>query len=415
MYNKTVLPNGLRVISATLPQTEVVTVLVFVGTGSRFETMEINGVSHFLEHLFFKGAKKYPDTRAVSEAIDSVGGEFNAFTGKDYTGYYVRLAKEYASVACDVISDMLLYATFKPEEIERERGVILEEINMYEDNPQSKIAEEFERQIFGDQPLGWSIAGPKDTIRKVSRDAIIDYRARTYVPHNIVVTITGPLSHEEALKLATQYFQFTNTGEIPQPEKFVLQKFPRKLIVERKTEQAHLWLGTHAYGRDHPDRHTLKVLGTILGGGMSSRLFLSVREAQGLCYYISTNYDKYADTGNFAAYAGVDLTRVNQALRAIEKEFAHIREEIVPDLELKKAKSYLKGKLVMDMEDSESVANMIAHQQLFHDRFYTLEEQKALIDAVTVQDIQRVAQDILKPEKMALSIIGPFKEKDIEF
>ncbi len=415
MYNKTVLPNGLRVISATLPQTEVVTVLVLVGTGSRFETMDINGVSHFLEHLFFKGAKRYPDTRAVSEAIDSVGGEFNAFTGKDYTGYYVRLAKEHASVACDVISDMLLHATFKPEEIERERGVILEEINMYEDNPQAKIAEEFESQVFGDQPLGWSIAGPKDVIRKVGRDQIIDYRAKTYVPHNIVVTITGPLSHEESLKLATKYFQFTNDGAIPEPQKFVPQEFSRKHIVERKTEQAHFWLGTRAYDRNHPDRHALRVLGTILGGGMSSRLFLSVRERQGLCYYIAANYDRYADTGNFAAYAGVDLTRVNQALRAIEAEFTRIREEIVPATELKKAQSYIKGKLVMSMEDSETVANMIANQQLFYDRFYTLDEQKQFIDNVTVQDIQRVAQDILKPENMALSIIGPFKEKDIEF
>ncbi|OGC81805.1 MAG: hypothetical protein A2V81_01720 [Candidatus Abawacabacteria bacterium RBG_16_42_10] len=415
MYDKTVLPNGLRVISATLPHTEVVTVLVLVGTGSRFETIDINGISHFLEHLFFKGAKRYPDTKAVSEAVDSVGGEFNAFTGKDYTGYYVRVAKEHASVACDVISDMLLHATFKPEEIERERGVILEEINMYEDNPQSKIAEDFERQVFGDQPLGWSIAGPKDVIRQVSRDIIIDYRARTYVPQNIVVTITGPLSHQESLKLATEYFQFTNDGEIPQSAKFVPQEFSRKHIVERKTEQAHFWLGTRAYDRNHPDRHALKVLGTILGGGMSSRLFLSVRERQGLCYYIAANYDRYADTGSFAAYAGVDLTRVNQALRAIEQEFTHICEETIPETELNKAKSYIKGKLVMSMEDSESVANMIAHQQLFHDRFYTLDEQKEHVDSVSVQDIQRVARDILKPENMALSIIGPFKDEQIQF
>ncbi len=195
MYQKTTLKNGLRVLTAELPHTEVITVLVLVGTGSRFETRDINGVSHFLEHLFFKGAKRYPDTRAVSEAIDGVGGEFNAFTGKDYTGYYVRLAKEHAHLACDVLSDMLLHATFKEEEIERERGVILEEINMYEDNPMSKVAEVFEEQIFGDQPLGWPIAGPKDVIRQVTRDQIMAYRDRTYVPENMVIAITGPIDH----------------------------------------------------------------------------------------------------------------------------------------------------------------------------------------------------------------------------
>lgn len=415
MYQKTTLANGLRVITANLPQTEVVTVLVLVGTGSRFETIDINGVSHFLEHLFFKGAERYPDTRAVSEAIDGVGGEFNAFTGKDYTGYYVRLAKEHASMACDVLSDMLLNATFKPEEIERERGVILEEINMYEDNPMSKIAEVFESVVFGDQPLGWPIAGPKDVIKRVSRDEIMNYRARTYVPQNMVVTITGAIDHAQGLALAEKYFQFTNTGDTPVPLAFVSPNMPRKTIVNKQTEQAHFWLGGRAYHRNHPNRFALKVLRTILGGGMSSRLFLSVRERQGLCYYIAANYDDYADTGSFAAYAGVDLQRVNQALRAVEQEFELIRTTRVSDAELVKAKSYLKGKLVMNLEDSENVANMIAHQQLFYDRFFTLEEQKALIDSVTADQVQAVAQELLDPKNLALTIIGPFTDEQIEF
>lgn len=415
MYQKTTLPNGLRVITADLPHTEVVTVLVLVGTGSRFETIDINGVSHFLEHLFFKGAERYPDTRAVSEAIDGVGGEFNAFTGKDYTGYYVRLAKDHAALACDVISDMLLHATFKSEEIERERGVILEEINMYEDNPMSKIAEVFESTIFGDQPLGWPIAGPKDVIRRVSRDEIINYRAKTYVPQNMVVTITGPIDHEAGLALAQKYFQFTNAGPTPVAAAFISPTSPRKTIVNKQTEQAHFWLGTRAYDRNHPNRYALKVLRTILGGGMSSRLFLSVRERQGLCYYISANYDDYADTGAFAAYAGVDLQRVNQALRATEQEFDLIRSTKVSEAELHKAKSYLKGKLVMNLEDSENVANMIAHQQLFYDRFFTLEEQKALIDGVTIDQVQAVAQELLDPKNLSLAIIGPFTDQQIEF
>lgn len=415
MYQKTELPNGLRIISGLLPQTEVATVLVLVGTGSRYETREINGVSHFLEHLFFKGAKKYSDTRAVSEAIDGVGGEFNAFTGKDYTGYYVRAAKEHAELACDVLSDMLLHATFKEEEIERERGVILEEINMYEDDPRSKIAETFEEQLYGDQPLGWNIAGPKDVIKKVKREQIIAYRERTYVPQNMVIVITGPIDHEKVVALVQKYFDFTNTGPLPIAEAFQSYKPQRKLIVHRKTEQASFWLGTQAYHRNHPDRFALRVMKTILGGGMSSRLFLSVRERQGLCYYVAASADDYADTGNFAAYAGVDLLRVNQALRAIEEEFKLISDEKVGPAELNKAKSYIKGKTVMNLEDSENVANMLASQQLFYNRFYTLDEQKALIDAVTAEDIQRVAQDLLKPENLSLALIGPFEEKDIEF
>ncbi|MBI4836752.1 MAG: insulinase family protein [Candidatus Abawacabacteria bacterium] len=415
MYQCTNLPNGLRIISGHLPQTEVATVLVLVGTGSRFETRDINGVSHFLEHLFFKGAKKYPDTRAVSEAVDGVGGEFNAFTGKDYTGYYVRAAKEHVGLACDVISDMLLHATFKEEEIERERGVILEEINMYEDDPRSKVAESFEEQLFGDQPLGWNIAGPKDVIKRVSREEIMNYRSRTYVPQNIVVVVTGSIEHAQVVTLVQRYFSFTNDGPVPQPEAFKSHKANRKLIIHRKTEQAHFWLGTQAYDRYHKDRFALRVLRTILGGGMSSRLFLSVRERQGLCYYIAASSDDYADTGNFAAFAGVDLLRVNQALRAVEKEFALISEEKVNEAELHKAKSYIKGKMVMGLEDSENVANMLAHQQLFYNRFFTLDEQKTLIDSVTAEDIQRVSQDLLKPENLSLALIGPFEDKDIEF
>ncbi len=415
MYQKTTLKNGLRVLTAELPHTEVITVLVLVGTGSRFETRDINGVSHFLEHLFFKGAKRYPDTRAVSEAIDGVGGEFNAFTGKDYTGYYVRLAKEHAHLACDVLSDMLLHATFKEEEIERERGVILEEINMYEDNPMSKVAEVFEEQIFGDQPLGWPIAGPKDVIRQVTRDQIMAYRDRTYVPENMVVAITGPIDHAAGLKLAEEYFQFTNVGQVPVPATFVLPPQQKKNVFHKQTEQAHFWLGTQAYDRYHEDRYALRVLRTILGGGMSSRLFLSVRERQGLCYYIAANYDDYADTGAFAAYAGVDLTRVNQALEATLKEFEVIRNTPVSEAELHKAKSYIKGKMVMSLEDSENVANMIAHQQLFYNRFFDLSEQRAAIDSVTIEQVQKVARDLLAPEKLSLSLIGPFKESEIQF
>lgn len=415
MYKSTTLPNGLRVVSGLLPQTEVATVLVLVGTGSRFETRDINGVSHFLEHLFFKGAEKYPDTRAVSEAIDSVGGEFNAFTGKDYTGYYVRAAKEHAELACDVLSDMLLHSTFKEEEIERERGVILEEINMYEDDPKSKIAESFEEQLFGDQPMGWNIAGPKDTIRKMTRDEIIDYRKRTYVPQNIVIVVTGALDHDKVLPMVTKYFSFTNEGATPKAEPFKPYVPQRKLIIHRKTEQAAFWLGSQAYDRYHEDRFALRVLRTILGGGMSSRLFLSVRERQGLCYYIAASSDDYADTGNFAAFAGVDLLRVNQAIAAVKQEFALISQEKVSEAELHKAKSYIKGKMVMGLEDSENVANMLAHQQLFYNRFYTLEEQKLLIDAVTADDILRVAKDVLQPEKLCLALIGPFEDKDIEF
>lgn len=402
----------MRVITDRIQGTQAVTALVLVKAGSRYEHKQINGISHFLEHMFFKGANRYKNAKAVSEAIDSVGGEFNAFTSKEYAGYYVKTAAQNMRLAMDVLSDMMLNARFDQEEIEKERGVIMEEFNMYQDTPMYQVAWNFERGMFGDQPLGWDEVGTKDVIKALQRDDFVAYKESLYVPESMVISLAGAVDHDEVVAMVQELFPMEARKAAGQflPFELGLPK-ERVSLQSKKTEQAHVVCGVPGYPEEHPDHYVLKVLSSILGGNMSSRMFLAVREEKGLAYYISCGTEGYLDTGTFYTRAGVDVTRIKDAIKAIVEEYKKIAAEVVPESELKKGKEFLKGKLVLSLEDSESVAQMHALNELLYDKIKTLADISANIDKVTAADVQRVAEDILKEDLIQLAVIGPYEDK----
>jgi len=410
MFRKTVLDSGLRVLTQKLDGTKSVTILVLVGAGSRYETKEINGISHFLEHMFFKGAERYGDTKAVSEAIDSVGGEFNAFTGKEYAGYYVKVASENVEVAADVLSDMLLNAKFKQEEIEKERGVILEEYNMYQDTPMYQIGWHFEGLVFGDQPLGWDQIGTKELIKSVNHEDFVKYDRELYTPDNIVISVVGNIEHDAILDLIKKYFAMSAEKKAYEFAPLKEMDGGRIYLKEKKTEQAHIAVGFPAYSENDERHWAKKLLAVILGGNMSSRMFLGVREAKGLAYYIHTSTDNYMDGGAIVTNAGVDLTRIDDAISGVIEEYRKVRDEEIPEAELAKAKAYLKGKLVLGLEDSEEFAHLLSKYELLHGEAKTPEQLMSLIDGVTVNQVKAVAQDLFKQEKMKVAIIGPYED-----
>lgn len=389
------------------------TCLVLVKAGSRWETKDINGISHFLEHMFFKGAKKYENTKAVSEAIDSVGGDFNAFTGKEYAGYYVKVYSEHKELALDVISDMLLHAKFDQTEIEKERGVIMEEFNMYQDTPMYQAEWNFERALFGDQPLGWDEVGTKDVILRLKRDEFVKYKESLYTPENMVLLITGDIEHEEAEKMGERYFSLEKVQASREMKPFEpgLESVQKVNLQTKKTEQAHLVCGVRGLPAEHEDQYILKVLAAILGGNMSSRMFLAVRESKGLAYYISTGAEFYLDSGTLYTRAGVQVNRITDAIQAIIEEYDKIRHVDVPESELNKGKEFLKGKLALQLEDSEEVAKLYARHELLYDKIKTYNDIVKEIDAVTVADVRRVAQDLLKDDALYLAVIGPYEDK----
>lgn len=411
----TTLPNKLKVVTQSLPGTEAITCLVLAGAGSRYETKERNGLSHFLEHMFFKGGDKYPNTKAVSEAIDSIGGEFNAFTGKEYAGYFVKVASKHAETAYDVLSDMLVSAKFPAEEIEKERGVILEEYNMYQDTPMYQVGWDFEKLLFGDQPMGWDQIGSKDNIRSFQRDDFVTYKGELYQPDNLVIAVAGKCEHEEVVAAVQKFFQFENGGrayEWKQLEEFNADS-PIKLQ-DKKTEQGHLVLGVRGVEVEHEQHWTQRLLAIALGGNMSSRMFLNVREAKGLCYYIRTNTDDYTDAGVVSTSAGVDLKRLPLAVSAIREEYEKLASGGVDEAELSRAKEFLKGKLTLRLEDSEEYAHLIGKQHLLYAKQLTLEEIFEKIDAVNSSDIQTLAQEIFVPKNLRLAAIGPFGGREDE-
>lgn len=413
MHKITTLPNKLKIVSSHIEGTKAVTALILVGAGSRYETKENNGISHFLEHMFFKGAERFKNTREVSEAIDGAGGEFNAFTGKEYAGYYVKIAKHNLDTALDVLSDMMINSTFSPEEIKKERGVILEEFNMYLDTPMYQVGWDFEKLMYGDQPLGRDQIGTKELIKNITQKDFVEYKNSLYTPDNITIALAGSIDHEEAVEKIQEYFNFKDSVKA-----FDFKKYEQKNLEERvflknkKTEQAHLVLGVEGLGAEEEDIYVEKLLAIILGGNMSSRMFLNVRENQGLSYYIQTTTDDYLDTGAISTRSGVDITRIEDAITAILKEYQTITEELISEKELKKSKEYLKGKIILSFEDSEEVAHFYAKQSLLYKKTKTIDDVLEKIEKITVEDINRVAKKLLQKERMKLAIIGPYQDED---
>lgn len=414
MLNQMTLDNGLRVVTQKLGNTKSVTVLILVGAGSRYEVKAINGISHFLEHMFFKGAETYKNTKEVSEAIDSVGGDFNAFTGKEYAGYYVKVADKHADLALNVLADMLLHSKFDQVEIDKERGVIMEEYNMYQDTPMYQIGWDFERLIYGDQPIGWDQVGTKEVIMNVTREQFVQYKNELYTPENTVIAIAGNVDHNAVIEKIKKLFVFKPGKKAYNflPVKAEVTAAERLYLRNKKTEQAHVIVGFPGYAEEHPLHYAAKMLGIVLGGNMSSRMFLSVREQQGLCYYISSSTDDYTDTGTFSTNAGVSVDGIDKAITAIIGEYKKLLAGPVPETELKKAKEFFKGKMVLRLEDSEEYAHLLGKLSLLYNKVKTPEEIIADIDKVTVEDLHKVAKELFKEEALRLAVIGPYEDRE---
>ncbi|XOB40127.1 MAG: M16 family metallopeptidase [Candidatus Nealsonbacteria bacterium] len=413
MYKKTTFKNKLRLITIPQKNTQAVTVLVLVGTGSKYETKEINGISHFLEHMYFKGTKKRPSPIAISETLDRIGGIYNAFTSEEHTGYFAKVASPYFETALDWVSDIFLNSTLPEKEIEKEKGVIVEEINMRYDHPISYIQVLWSELLYGDQPAGWDIAGTKQSVNNINQEKLIDYMKKQYTAPNTIVCIAGRITDSSALRQVKKYFSKIKK---PQPFKKVpvieQQLSPNLLLQSRNTDQVHLYLGVRAYNLFHPHRYIQKILSLILGGMMSSRLFIKIREEMGAAYYIDTDSSANPDTGYLATRAGVDNRKVEKVILAILEAYKDISQKKVPVDELKKVKDYIKGKTALLLESSDVQASFYANQELLENRILTPEQLFAKIDKVTPTDILKVAKDIFQPSKLNLAIIGSFKDKE---
>jgi len=412
-YKKTTLKNGLRIITVPAKNTKTAAVIVLVGAGSKYETKNINGLSHFLEHMFFKGTKKRFSTMKIIEPLDQIGGHYNAFTSQEYTGYWAKVDASHLDLALDWVSDIYINSLFEQKEIDRERGTILQELNMYLDAPMRYVSDLWTNLLYGDQPAGWHIIGTEKIIKGVKRNDFINYLKNHYSAKNTVIAVAGNIDEKETINKVKKYFQKINKNKVknklPVKEK---QTKPESLIYYKDTDQTHLILGVRAYDMFHPDKYALSILGDILGGYMSSRLFMSVRERQGLAYYIKAGADMDTDVGYLAASSGVDNQKVDKAIKTILEEFKKITEKKVGGKELKKAKDHIKGSALIGMEASDAQASFFASQELLTNEILTLEEKFSKIDKVTINDIQRVARDIFRPEKLNLALIGPFKDKN---
>jgi predicted Zn-dependent peptidase len=412
-FNLERLDNGLRILTAPMDSAQSVTCAILLAAGSRYETPETNGIAHFAEHMFFKGTERRPTARDISMEIDGIGGEFNAFTSKEYTGYYVKCAAESRDIALDVLVDMLRHSKFDPDEIEREKGVIIEEMNMYYDTPRDFIGGVYEELLYGDQPLGWDIIGRKETVRDASRETFTGYVDHWYRPSRMVVGVGGKIGdglHDRVAELLGDLDEAETGG--PEPIKLAPQNGAKVKVHTKTSDQAHVCIGVHSYPLEHPDRYVLQVLSTVLGGGMSSRLFTEVRERRGLAYYVYGLNHSYTDAGSLYAQAGVDINRIDDAISTIAGELRKIADESVPAAELEKAKSFAKGRFVLQLETSQGLIMFGLRRETLESMTPDPEEILGEITKVTADDVSRVAQDLIDKESVNLAVIGPFDDAE---
>jgi len=409
VYERRVLDNGLRVLTANLPHAQSVTCMVMIGAGSRYETLGTNGIAHFCEHMFFKGTERRPTARDIAGEVDAIGGEFNAFTTKESTAYYVKCAAEHRDVALDVLVDMLRHSRFDADEIEREKGVIVEEMNMYFDTPRDYIGGVYDELVYGDQPLGWDIIGRKETVRSATPETFRGYLDRWYHPERIVVGIAGRIGDDAVERVATLLGDLpsvaTGAAEPTRPH-----ADGRVKVFTKASDQAHLIIGVPSYPLQHPDRYSLQLLATVLGGGMSSRLFTEVREKRGLAYYVHGINHSYTDAGSLFSQAGVDIKRIDEAVTTIRAELKKIADEPVPGDELEKSRNFAKGRFVLQIENPQGLIMFGLRREVLERRAPEPEEVLAGISAVTAEDVQRVAQDLIGDDRLRLAVIGPFDD-----
>jgi len=412
MFKKLTLENGLRLILIPKKDAFTATALVLVEAGSKYETKEINGISHFLEHMCFKGTKKRPKALDISSELDSIGAEYNAFTGQEYTGYFAKVESSRILTALDVVSDIYVNPVFNQEEINKERGVIIEEINMYEDLPPRRVQELFMTLLYGDQPAGWDIAGRKEVIEKINQNDFLDYRQKHYVAKATAVIISGNFNEEELVLNVREKFKGVREGEKNSKVKTIeSQDQPEIFIKNKESDQTHLVLGVRAFSIFDGRKHILNVLSDILGGGMSSRLFQKVREELGAAYYVRSETDLYTDHGFLSASAGVDHRKIEKVISAIIGEFERLTKEKVTPVELERAKEHITGNLMISLETSDELASFCGCQEILKKEISSPEELAEKIRKVTAEEIKETAEYIFQNKKLNLAIIGPFKEK----
>ncbi len=388
-----------------------VIVAIMLAAGSRYETPDTNGIAHFAEHMFFKGTENRPTARDIAGEIDAIGGEFNAFTGKEYTGYYVKCAAEHRGIATDVLVDMLRRSKFDTEEIDREKGVIIEEMNMYFDTPRDYIGGVYDELLYGDQPLGWDIIGRKETVRGATRDTFMGYLGHWYKPSRMVVGVAGKIEGDLMAELEERLGDLDD-GETGEPDPVASLDGSRIKLHTKQSEQAHICLGVRSYPLRHPDRYALQLVSTVLGGGMSSRLFTEVRERRGLAYYVFGLNHSYTDAGSLYAQAGVDINRIDDAVTTVADELKRIAEEPVPADELEKARNFAKGRFVLQLESPQGLVMYGLRPEVLENEILDPEQILAELDKVTLEDVQRVAQDVIRDEGFKLALIGPFDDAD---
>ena len=412
MFRKTTLKNDLRIVTYPMDDTKAITLLVLVGAGSRYEKKEINGISHLLEHMAFRGTKSRPRTLDIAKELDGVGGIYNAFTGKELMGFWVKVDSKHFDLSCDVLSDMIFNSLFREKDIKQEKKAIIEEINMYLDTPQTYVLELWEKLLYGDQPAGWTTAGEKETVKKISRREIIDYFQNQFGAKNVVISLAGNFKEREAIQKIKKFFgKFKKIKTLPKKPVIEKQSSPQALIQTKETDQTHLTLGIRAYNLFSPKRYPWAVLANLLGGIMSSRLFLEIREKRGMAYYVRTIAEDYTDTGYLVTRAGIDNKRVEEAIKIILKEYRKLKEKRVPGNELQKSKDNIKGHILLELETSDAWAAYFGSQEILRRKIFTPEEECQMIDKVSQDDILEVAREIFRPEKLNLALIGPFIDK----
>lgn len=413
-YKKSVLSNKIPLVTIPVKGAKTTTALIVFKTGSKNENAANNGISHFLEHMFFKGTKKRPSALAISSEMDALGGEYNAFTGKEYTGYWFKIANNKLDKALDILSDMLFNSLFDSEEIEREKGVIIEELNMYEDNPRMHIEDVFESCLYGDNPAGWETIGTKENILGFKRHDFINYLESQYGAKSVYVIMAGGIKPGDK-KLAEKLFHTLRTNKYKSKLAVVEdQKAPQLKISRKKTDQAAMSLGIRAFPVGHPDEFKLKLLSVILGGSMSSRLFINLRERNGLAYYVSTITEAYSDSGYLTTQAGVPAGKMEKAIKIILEEYKKISKELVSAKELKRAKDMLQGRVLLQMEASDNLANWYARQAIYRKDIITPGEMMRKIKAVTPEQIRDLAKRLFVDKNLNLAIIGNLKVDKIK-
>jgi predicted Zn-dependent peptidase len=410
MYKKTQLDNGLRIITHRMPKMQSVSMGIWIKVGGRYETSENKGISHFLEHLLFKGSKKY-SCRKIKESIEGVGGSLNGFTSEELTCYLVKLPSRYCDLALDILSDMALNPVLSGEDIEKERTVILEEIKMYKDLPQSYVYDLLDELLWSKQPLGMTVIGYADSVNRINRKGLYLYKKHHYTPLNIVISATGLLEHNKLVERAKKIFSALkdkNINTFSQARE--QQDEPQLKIFPKDTEQTHLALGFHSLKRDHPLKHALGLLHVVLGANMSSRLFNELREKRGLAYEIGTQVKRFQDTGAFIVHAGVDNHKINEAIELILEELRKIKLKLVSTDEFRRAKEFYLGQLMLALEDTLDHMLWIGESTAILDRTYTLDEIIKEVNNIKREDIREVAEYIFREGKTNLALIGPLKD-----